>query len=102
MIDAGQNSPRYSQAEYQYCGNNERPEIDRFTPSSKTYAESVALEHIAYLRRSGFSWGEIVGMAIDAREMVGVPLISIVTALEVERAFATAYCACQMRRVAAE
>lgn len=66
-----------------------------------THAESVAVEHVAYRRRTGMSWARIASEAKSCLVAMGKPApIHIDRAWEIERAFATAYCAVLAGRVA--
>jgi hypothetical protein len=67
-----------------------------------TYAEQVALEHIAYRRREGWTWGQIIGEACDCLGEFGLPIpINIGSVSELERAYVAAYASVQHRRLAA-
>ena len=64
-----------------------------------TYAEAVSREHVAYLKRSGMSYGQVVGQALDALEGVGLPPKPIATPFDAERAFADAFMRLQHHKI---
>lgn len=61
-----------------------------------TYAESIAVEHMAYRRRHGYSWDDVATEAAECLQAVGVPCLTLRYPAQIERAFATAYA--RMRR----
>ena len=72
-----------------------------------TYAEEIALEHIAHRRRSGWSWAEIATEAGECCFAVNAPFVATLyphanaPAWAIERAFALAYEATMNAMVAA-
>lgn len=56
-----------------------------------THAEAVAVEHMAYRRRHGYSWDEVATEAAECLQAVGVPCMTLRYPAQIERAFAQAF-----------
>lgn len=66
-----------------------------------TYANEVAREHISARRASGWSWSEIADEAVRCLAIIGLSVpYQMVTAAQMESAFATVWIEVQLRFVA--